>query len=317
MERTDYLEGNNDVVLVQNRLTSPLNLGDAIRFVQSTDPRTKIPSPYAGVEQLSFIPSTNLWSPVDSMTVASYISPQFLSQLCDTAYISPNTNLLYKNGFAMYALVANNKWKRPLYYSPMLPKEMYWGLEKYFVSEGIVSGVEPVKRDSTKREMVDTAKMYRYLMHEYNFRSIADNRVYLDETCKRMIEYYIDAFVSATDAFVELGDTKHAEALLDRCFAVLPPERVGWSYKWIPLIEAYYRSGAKEKGDVKLQEYVHQCMATLRYIKRLSPNAYRKSENEISINTALLQELMRLAQRYASREMLNELDQELGGVLNS
>ena len=92
---------------------------------------------------------------------------------------------------------------------------------------------------------------------------------------------------------------------------------MGWSYKWIPLIETYYRSGAREKGDAKLHEYVQQCMATLRYIQRLSPTAYRNSENEISINTALLQELMRVAQRYASRDMLKELDSELGGVLNS
>ena len=62
---------------------------------------------------------------------------------------------------------------------------------------------------------------------------------------------------------------------------------------------------------------MQQCLSTLRFIQRLSPTAYRNSENEISINTALLQELMRLAQRYASREMLNELDAQLGGILNS
>ena len=317
LKREDYLEGKNDVVLVQDRLTTPLNLGDAIRFVQSTDPRTKIPAPYAGVDQLAFIPTSNLWVRADSTTLASYVSPQFLTSLYDTVYINPGSNLLYKNGFAMYALLANNDWKRGLYYSPLLPKDMYWGLDKYFVAEGIVSGVEPVKRDSTMHELVDTAKMYRYLMEDYNFRSIADERVYLDETCKRMIEYYVDAFVAGSDAFVQLGNKRRAEELLDRCFAVLPPARVGWSYKWIPLIETYYRSGAREKGDAKLHEYVQQCMSTLRYIQRLSPTAYRNSENEISINTALLQELMRVAQRYASRDMLEELDSELGGVLNS
>lgn len=317
LKREDYLEGNNDVILVQNRLKTPLNLGDAIRFIQSPDPRTKIPSPYAGVEKLAFIPTNNLWVKADSTALASYVSPQFLTQLYDTVYITPNTNLLYKNGFAVYALLANNEWKRGLYYSPMLPKEMYWGLDKYFVTEGIVSGVEPVKRDTTMREMVDTAKTYRYLMSDYNFRSIADERVYLDETCKRMIEYYVDAFVTGTDAFIALDNKPKAEALLDRCFTVLPTERVGWSYKWLPLIENYYRSGAKAKGDEKLREYVLQCIATLRYIQRLPTTAYNNSSNELSINTSLLQELMRLAQQHASKELLQELDNILGGVLNS
>ncbi len=315
LEREDYLEGKNDVVMIQKRMSTPLNIKDAISFVQSKDPRTKLSSPYAGMEQMSYIPNDRVWLKTDSGVLASYVSPQFLHSLYDTVYVAPGSSLIYKNGFAMYALLANNQWKRGLYYSPMLPKDMYWGLDRYFVKEGIVSGVEPVKKDSLLREMVDTAKMYNYLMSTYNFRSIADPRVYLDETCKRMIEYYIDAFVSASDAFLALGNKTKATAIVDRCFAVLPTERVGWSYKWIPLIEAYYRSGETEKGDTKLSEYLSQCLATLRYIKNLPEGAYRNSENENAINSALLQELVRLAQKYASPTFLRELDAQLGGVL--
>ena len=317
LEREDYLEGNNDVVLVQDRLATPLNMLDAIRFVQNPDPRTKIPSPYAGSERLSFIPSNNLWLNVDSTTLSHHVSPQFMGSLYDTAYFNPGTHLLFKNGFAMYALLANNQWKRGLYYSPMLPKDMYWGLDKYFVKEGIVSGVEPIRRDSSIQELVDTAKMYELLMDKYNFRSIADERVYLDETCKRTIEYYIDAFVSASQGFLTLGNKARGEEIVDRCFAVLPPARVGWSYKWIPLIEAYYKAGAQAKGDAKLLEYAQQCIAILRFIEHLPPLAYQNTDSELSLNTALLQELIRVAQRYASPDVRKDLERELGGVEKS
>ncbi len=316
LKREEYLEGNNDVVLVQDRLATPLNLDEGLRFVLSTDPRTKIQSPYAGVDRLAFFPSSKLWLLSDSAALATHVSGHFLPYLYDTVYLEPGSSLIYKNGFAVYSLLANNHWKRGLYYSPMLPKEMYWGLNRYFVKEGLVSGVEPIRRDTTMREMVDTAKMYRYLMNEYNFRSIADERVYLDETCKRMIEYYVDAFVSAADAFNDLGDSLRAEAVIDRCFEVLPTHRVGWSYKWIPLIEAYYHAGAVEKGDAKLLEYAQQCLSVLRYVQRLSPTPYRESESEVSMSSAILQELIRVAQRLGSPSLRRSLESELGGVIS-
>lgn len=317
LKREEYLEGKNDVVLIQDRISNPVNLDEALRFVLSTDPRSKIQSPYAGVDQLAFFPASKLWLKSDSTALAGYVSTHFLPYLYDTVYLEPGNTLMYKNGLAVYSLLANNRWKRGLFYSPMLPKEMYWGLDKFFVKEGMVAGVEPVRRDSALREMVDTAKMYRYLMHEYNFRSIADERVYLDETCKRMIEYYVDAFVAAADGFNALGNKLRAEEIVDRCFEVLPTSRVGWSYKWIPLIESYYYAGAIAKGDAKLLEYAQQCLSVLRFIQRLGPVPYQNSESEISMNSAILQELIRIAQRMGSQELRKTLDAELGGVLNS
>lgn len=317
LKREEYLEGKNDVVLVQDRLSTPVSLEAALQLVVSTDPRTKIQSPYAGVDQLSFFPSSKLWLKTDSTALAGYVSPHFLPYLYDTVYLEPGSSLIYKNGLAVYALLANNHWKRGLFYSPMLPKEMYWGLDKFFVKEGMVSGVEPVRQDSVMREMVDTAKMYRYLMNEYNFRSIADERVYLDETCKRMIEYYVDAFVAAADSFNALGNKKRAEEIVDRCFDVLPTSRVGWSYKWIPLIEAYYYAGATAKGDAKLLEYAQQCLSVLRFTRKLAPKPYQNSESEVSMNSAILQELIRIAQHLGSQELRRTLEAELGGVLNS
>ena len=311
LKREDYLEGKNDIVLVQNVLGRPYDLKQALNFVLSNDPRTKVTSPYVGGSELSYFPTNTLTVPVPASVRGTLVPQQFDSAVLDTLTLKPAGNLLYKNGFAMYCLLANNNWQRPLYYSPLLPKDMYWGLDRYFVSDAVVSEVLPVDRARTQ-VMTDTARANRLLMKDYSFRSFADRRVYVDETCKRMSEYYLRAFASAIEATLAFGEKARAEQLIDRCFEVLPPSQIDWSYNWLPIVEGYYRCGAKEKGAAKVQEYALQCIDVLTYAYKLPVRLQGTIRNDQQMALGVLQELEKMATLYDDAATLKLLDQLLG-----
>ena len=311
LKREDYLEGKNDIVLVQNVLGRPYDLKQALNFVLSNDPRTKVTSPYVGGSELSYFPTNTLTVPVPASVRGTLVPQQFDSAVLDTLTLKPTGNLLYKNGFAMYCLLANNNWQRPLYYSPLLPKDMYWGLDRYFVSDAVVSEVLPVDRARTQ-VMTDTARANRLLMKDYSFRSFADPRVYVDETCKRMSEYYLRAFASAIEATLVFGEKGRAEQLIDRCFEVLPPSQIDWSYNWLPIVEGYYRCGAKEKGAAKVQEYALQCIDVLSYAYKLPVRLQGTIRNDQQMALGVLQELEKMATLYDDAATLKLLDQLLG-----
>ena len=179
------------------------------------------------------------------------------------------------------------------------------------MSDAVVSEVLPVDRARTQ-VMTDTARANRLLMKDYSFRSFADPRVYVDETCKRMSEYYLRAFASAIEATLVFGEKGRAEQLIDRCFEVLPPSQIDWSYNWLPIVEGYYRCGAKEKGAAKVQEYALQCIDVLTYAYKLPVRLQGTIRNDQQMALGVLQELEKMATLYDDAATLKLLDQLLG-----
>ncbi len=307
LDYDEYQEGVNDVVMVYDRVGRPLPMRDAMAFVLSKDPRTKLKSPYLSGADMAFFPSDRFLIPVDTARVLSFVNSGFKHRVLDTMEISPNARMLMKNGFAMYAFLANNDWKRQFYYSPLLPREMYWGLDPYFVEQGIVSEVLPVLHDSADL-MVDTARLYDNMMHRYSFRSISNPEVYVDETCKRMIDYYLDGFTRGARAYLQGGMKKRTQELIDRCFEVIPPKAIGWSYHWVDLIMGYYQSGAPKKGHDALMAYANQCIDVLRFVQSVPSYLLPYAQNEYQIAASVLQELIRVAKSEKDEEAVKAIE---------
>lgn len=312
LAKEQYQEGVNDNVLISNRLGRPIMLNEALAIVRSDDPRTKVQSPFVTGGMVGFYPTNEFLLPAYQEAAKQQVAPQFAAQRLDTIILRPKGRYMFKNGFAVYNLLANNDWERPLSYSPMLPADMYWGLNDYFVRQGIVSAVLPVDNKGAQ-EMIDTAAMYHLLMQEYDFRGINDPKVYVDETCKRMIEYYIDAFSVASLAYCDAGDSLRGLQLVERCFEVLPPAQVGWSYRWLPLIHVYYRAGAPEKGRAALMAYATQCVDVVRCVKNMPRLVQPMGRSELAMASQVLQELLRIAEDNKDEMATQQLEMLFAG----
>ena len=292
--REKYWEGVNDRVLVEDMVNRPIAIEEAMDFVLSDDPRTKMPSQYAGEEATSFIPSTKLYQKYDVQRVKAIYPAQFTENLNDTIVYKLPEGSLYRNGFLVYGLINGNKWERPLYFSPMMPKEMMWGLNRHFARRGLVQAVMPVTH-APDSMMVDTAGSWHDLMEAYSFRGITDERVYIDETCRRMLPMYVAAFAETARAMYADGKSEKAKALINRVFEVLPPRVVGWGDEWLIPMVLLYELGDREKAHAALMDCAKQHMETLAFERTLKPGLRGVSSGEIGSAYSFLGKLQMLA----------------------
>lgn len=299
--REKYWEGVNDRVSVESLLDKAVSLGDAMDFVLSDDPRTKLPSRYAGEDPISFFPTNRVFQIYDRERMKATYPAQFTDSLgAGIEYELPEGGM-YKNGFLVYGLVNGNKWARPLYFSPMMPEDMMWGLNRHFARCGLVQGVEPVTHDAGV-PMVDTAASWRDLMELYSYRSIADSGVYIDETCRRMLPFYVSAFAETARALYAYGQRDRAWALVQKVFEAVPPRAAGWSYEWIDLVALCFDLGNRDAGHAALMGFAKENIETLAFEQRLRPGLQGISTTEISLAYSLLGALHRVAARYGDSE---------------
>lgn len=309
--REKYWDGVNERVVVTDAIGRPIALRDAMDFVLSDDPQTKIPSQYAGESACAFFPSTKLYQEYDTSLVRAKYPAQFTDSLSGTIEYDLPKGQIFKNGFLVYGLLNQNNWSRQLYYSPMLPDEMMWGLNRHFARRGLLQSVVPVTH-AEGIPLVDTAGSWRDLMEAYSFRSITDSSVYIGETCRRMLPLYVAAFGETAQAMYDYGQEEKAKALVRRAFEVVPPSVAGWGYEWVRLVALLYELGDREAGHAALMGFAQEHMETLAYERNLRPGLQGVSSTEIALAHSLLETLGRLALRHGD----SEAQAAIAGALN-
>lgn len=309
--REKYWEGVNDRVGVVDAVDRPVALAQAMDFVLSDDPRTKIPSRYAGEPDIAYFPSTRLFQTYDTAVVRAKYPAQFTGGLSGSIVYELPERDMFRNGFAVYGLLNGNNWARPLHFSPMVPEDMMWGLGRHFARRGVVQSVVPVAHEAGV-PLVDTAGSWRDLMVDYSFRSIADSGVYVDETCRRMLPFYVQAFAETARAMYDYGQVEKARALVDRVFEVVPPRAAGWGYDWLDLIVLRYEMGDREKGHEALMAFAKENIETLAFERTLRGGLRGVSTTEIGLAYSLLRALGGVAARYGDSEAAAAIVAALG-----
>ena len=95
---------------------------------------------------------------------------------------------------AVYEILMNNFSRRPVYFALTVDPESMIGLESYLRLDGLVYKVVPVK-SADPMSYVDPVLLYRNLMSVYRFRNISNQKVFLEETSRRLCGNYAPLFV--------------------------------------------------------------------------------------------------------------------------
>lgn len=85
--------------------------------------------------------------PVDKKAViaSGIVKPEDANKIVDTIYWDLNKNYLMKADLMILDMIANNDWKRPIYFAVTVGSENYMNLEPYFQLEGLAYRFVPIK----------------------------------------------------------------------------------------------------------------------------------------------------------------------------
>ena len=300
--RADYVQGTRDAAYLYPMTDQAIDLGTALSFVRSSDPKyKKIP----GVDQeLDFIPASKLTLKVDSDQVIknNVLTPNHVPYMLPEMTIDlSNKNALGKHELIILDMLQTNNWERPIYYAVTVSSEQYVNLDGYFQQTGLANQIVPL---ATKESdlAVNSERMYENVMNKFKWGGVDKPGIYLDENSLRMCRSYrMVLFGRLAGTLANEGDTEKAIKVLDRCMEVLPPENVPMDYSALSLGELYHALGETEKGDDILDQIATNSVININWFFRLNPRQLASVESDLRQELGILNEVLRIAKQYNSK----------------
>ncbi len=313
LKRDQYLDGGKrDVVYLLDdpRVKGAVGLSDAISFVLSDDPQTKL----AQANNAAYLPTRNFAIPIDRNAIVAnhVVAPQDSAKLVkDMLILLPHDKqYLSKDELMIFDLLANSGWKRPIYFATTVGSEKYLGLDRYFRAEGFAYRVVPIDagvKDETEVGSVNTAVMYKNLMERFKWGNMNSPKVYLDENHRRMASNIRNLFARLADALSEEGQKDKAVKVIDRCIYLIPTSKVPHDFFSVKLAESYFKAGAYGKANAYSHEIVNTFSQELDYYLSLDPRFVKSVDSEIQTNMFLLRELGTFADKTKQTKLASDI----------
>lgn len=318
----DQYAHDRDVIYLVDMNKDAMNLEAALNFVRSEDPRTKSVQGAAG--RICFIPGHKFTLPVDTAAAVEggAVSPANAGKIAKALNFSISGNYILKNQLMVLDMLANSRWRRPLYYAVTVGRENYCGLDNYFQLEGLAQRIAPVYGPTDKSGAsgtVDTDRMYDNVMHKFRWGFYNDPSLYLDENKVRMgsnLRLHLTRLVSALlDEAAASPDSalkrERAVEVLDKIQFELPSSAVPHNYFSLAMAEGYYRAGGDDclaKGDQIVREYAAENWQELNYYLHLDDAKLAGSFDGVRRTMAIYYEILNTCERGRRLDLAKELE---------
>jgi len=247
---------------------------DVISFI-ANDPRSVIEMDNG--QKIHFYPTNKLRIPVDKNAVIAnkVVSPKYNDSIVPYIDIEIKGRALYKNRLMMLDIIANNNWKRPVYFSGgAFADDDYLWMKDYLQLDGMVYKLVPLKTPMSKDEnqfdmgQIDSDKMYDIVM-KWDWGNSESPKIYHDpETRKNSISYRTNLSRLMNQLIIE-GKTDKAKKVIELAISKMPLEYFGYYTTLEPFAAGYYQVNEKQKARQLLAQLAKKYQENIRYYSTL------------------------------------------------
>ena len=306
MEHEAYAFGIRDYIRYENLLDSVRwDIGDFVDWVASDNPRTKYRNlitqaggdtsdyPENALETV-FYPTNKIRLPVNKENVieSGIVSKEDEDLIVDYIDIDLPESIITKNQIIMLDILANNNWKRPIYFTggSYEDSEYIW-MKDYLQLDGLVYKLVPIRTPidrSNPYEMgrVDSDLMYD-IVKKWSWGNSESTEIYHDpETRKNSISFRSN-LSRLSEALILEEQYDKAEEIIDLAFEKMPIDFYGYYSLWTPFIEGYYNINK----DLKAQEVVKKI--SLKYSDRLNYYSSLEIFNQYNVGEEIISDIER------------------------
>ena len=186
------------------------DLYDTFKTVVANDDPRYMTESDAGTP-LNLLPTRKFSVPVNAATVLAngtvHPGEQILPEL--HLDIDPGKNYLEKSDLAMLAIIAANKWKRPICFTNA-QEPAALGLSKYIRSRGMSYQLAPVENSP-----VDLDVAYKTVMQKFRYGHAGTPGVYFDGDNRRYLNSIKMAHAQIAQALIDAGRKDDARRILE------------------------------------------------------------------------------------------------------
>ncbi|MFN7099326.1 MAG: hypothetical protein ACK4M4_02975, partial [Flavobacterium sp.] len=287
----DYVGDKLDYVAHIPKVESRWDVKDLINFIKN--PQSTVDMQNG--QTIHFYPTNKIRIPVDKNAIIKnkVVNPKFNDSIVSSLDIEIKGNALYKNRLMMLDLIANNNWKRPIYFSGgSSDSEDYLWLKDYLQLEGMVYKLVPIKtalaKDASPLEMgqLDTDNMYAKVM-KWDWGNGESPDIYHDPETRRNSITYRANLSRLMLQLIEEGKNDKANTIIELAMTKMPVEYFGYYSLVEPFAEGYYKIGKTEKARELLNKLIKKYQENLNYYGGL------KSSEQSSIAIPIITDIER------------------------
>ena len=293
-----YAYGVRDYIKHESLIDSVRwDIKDFMDWVGSDHPRTKYKNlleQYGAdlnnvpkfTQNMIFYPTNKIRVPVNKENVikSGLVNKQDYDLILDYIDIDLPTSGLYKNQILMLDILANNDWKRPIYFTggSYNDAEYIW-MKEYLQLDGLVYKLIPIKTEIPKNNPYELGKIDSELMYKivksWEWGNSDSSKIYHDpETRKNSISFRGNLH-RLSSKLIEEGKFNKAEEILDLSLEKMPLGYFGFYSLLEPYISSYYKLGKFKKGNELFSQLSKKYQQNLKYYSSLS----KSKESKFSI----------------------------------
>ena len=246
-----YMQGTRDYIPFYDRqVPGYTDLKEVVDFISNDGPEFKVKT--QGGNDLSYFPTKKFFIKVDKDAVlkSGTVRPEQAKDIVDTVFWDVQKTYLMKADIMILDLIANNNWKRPIYFAVTVGNESYLNLESYFQLEGLAYRLVPIKgKTDTQGQTgrVDSKNMYSNMMNKFEFGNMKRPDVYLDQTNMGMTMNFRNNFSRLAETLIQEGKRDSAITVLDKMNDEMPDKTVAYNVMMLRPIELYFAAAQGPK----------------------------------------------------------------------
>ncbi len=248
-----YRFGTRDFVFYQKTKKDTLDIKTWMNFVANDTKATQVE--LESGQWANTFPSKTIKIPVNKENVLKYgiVDPKDADKIVDNIYITIKSDIIYKSTLLMLDIIANNDWKRPIYFSggSYNDSDFLW-MKDYLQLDGIIYKLVPIKTSIDKRNPFDmgrinTDKMYDIVM-KWDWGNSGSDNIYHDTETRRNGITYRSTLSRLANELIKESKFEKAEKILDLGMEKMPVDKFEYYSLLEPFIEGYYKINKPEKA---------------------------------------------------------------------
>ena len=287
LEHKDYRHGTNDYLVIEPVVSDTLLIKQFLDIVASDNPKTKYKYilEQQGIDisdvrrqdlKMSYLPTENLRLPVNKDNALKYgiVKAKDADKIVPYIDINITGNALYKNRLLMLDIVANNNWKRPIYFTGgSYGDDDYIWMKDYLQLDGMCYKLVPIKTPVDRANpfdmgRVDSDLMYKKVKNWYWGNSGSPD-IYHDTETRRNSITYRGNLARLIEQLINEGKLDKAEEIADIAMKNMPVEHFEYYTLLEPYIGAYYEVGNKDKARQLFKDVSKKYQENLTYYGNL------------------------------------------------
>lgn len=296
LSKNAYISQNRETVVVR-KTDEIMSLKKALKFVANDD--HFILAGEKENKKLFVFPASRLSLKVDTNFAKKLIEPYFYKKLKPSIVVESPNNYLAKNTLIALDIIAQNDWKRPVYFTNA-SSDITDIFDNYLQNNGFVYQLVPVKVNYKSGDEEDfdshypnTGKMYDCLMHKASFGHLADKNIYLDEISRQTALDFRAKFALLSNELLHRNQKILAKNVAEKGLKSIPSKNVEQDFSGFQLALVLLKLGEKDKAEPVFNEILTLSNKKFVYYTKQDPLIQRYFHEEIYQAFMLIQEVFK------------------------